>query len=178
MYLAAQIVGILAVATYLLSYQLAKRKHIILVNATSSALYVLQYILLGALEGAAIDILSAVGAVTAHNKDKKFIAKHLVLIIILLNLLFLTAGLSLYKNIFSLFPIVGAILQTSAFWMTSEKRIRQVSFLGTPFWLAYNLSCQAYGSAIGSILCMVSIGSAIYRYDIHPTRKHRLKKGL
>lgn len=171
MYIAAQIVGILAVATYLLSYQLKKRKHIIAVNATSSFLYVLQYILLGALEGAAIDVLSAVGAVTANNKDKKFIAKHIKIIIILLNLLFLTAGLSLYKNVFSLFPIVGAILQMSAFWITSEKRIRQVSFLGTPFWLAYNIACQAYGSAIGSVLCMVSIGSAIYRYDIYPQRK-------
>lgn len=166
MYIIAQIVGILAVASYLLSYQLKKRKHIIAINATSSFLYVLQYILLGALEGAAIDVLSAVGAVTAHNKDKKFIAKHLTLVIIILNLLFLIAGLSLYQNIFSLFPIVGAILQTSAFWMTSEKRIRQVSFLGTPFWLAYNLACQAYGSAIGSVLCIISIGTAIYRYDI------------
>ena len=173
MYLTAQIVGILAVATYLLSYQLEKRKHIILVNATSSFLYVLQYILLGAFEGAAIDILSAVGAIIAHNKDKKYIAKHTIIIIILLNLLFLTAGLALYKNIFSLFPIVGAILQASAFWLTSEKRIRQVSFLGVPFWLTYNLTCHAYGSAIGSILCMISIGSAIYRYDIYPNRKKK-----
>ena len=171
MYLIAQIIGILAVATYLLSYQLAKRKHIIFVNATSSSLYVLQYILLGALEGAAIDVLSAVGAVMAHNKDKKIVAKYMPIIMILLNLLFLTTGLVLYKNIFSLFPIAGAILQTSAFWMTSEKRIRQVSFLGTPFWLTYNLTCHAYGSAIGSILCMISIGSAIYRYDIYPNKK-------
>ena len=173
MYTLAQVVGILAVATYLLSYQLKKRKHIIFVNATSSFLSVLQYILLGALEGAAIDVLSAVGAVTAHNKDKKCIAKHIRIIMILLNLLFLAAGLSLYKNIFSLFPIAGAILQTSALWMTSEKRIRQVSFLGTPFWLAYNLACQAYGSAIGSVLCMISIGSAIYRYDICPKEKKK-----
>lgn len=166
MYIIAQIVGILAVASYLLSYQLKKRKHIIAVNATSSFLYVLQYILLGALEGAAIDVLSAVGAVTAHNKDKKFIAKHLTAVIIVLNLLFLAVGLSLYQNIFSLFPIAGAILQTSAFWLTREKHIRLVSFLGTPFWLVYNLVSQAYGSAIGSVLCMISIGSAIYRYDI------------
>ena len=169
MYIIAQIVGILAVATYLLSYQLKKRKHIIAVNATSSSLYVLHYILVGALEGAAIDILSAVGAVAAHNKDKKIIAKHITVVIVVLNLLFLIAGLSLYQNIFSLFPIAGAILQTSALWMTSEKRIRQVSFLGTPFWLVYNFVSQAYGSAIGSVLCMISIGLAIYRYDI---KKH------
>lgn len=171
MYIIAQTVGIFAVATFLLSYQLKKRKDIILVNAISSFLYVLQYILLGAFEGAAIDILSAVSTVTAHNKDKKFIDKHTKIIVIILNLSILTAGLVLYKNIFSLFPIAGAILQTSAFWITSEKRIRQVSFLGTPFWLVYNLVCQAYGAAIGSLLSMFSIGLAIYRYDIYPKRK-------
>ena len=59
MYIAAQIVGIIAVSTFLLSYQLKKRKNIIMMNATSSVLYVLQYILLGAFEGAALDIMSA-----------------------------------------------------------------------------------------------------------------------
>ena len=172
MLLIAQIIGILAVTTYLLSYQLKQRKHIIVVNATGSALYVLQYVLLGALEGAAIDVFAALGAIIAHNKDKKFIAKHKVLVIVLLNLAFLATGVVLYKNIFSLFPIAGAMLQTSALWLTCEKKIRLVSFLGTPFWLIYNFTCQAYGSAFGSILCIISIGSAIYRYDIRPARKH------
>jgi hypothetical protein len=171
MYTIAQIVGILAVATFLLSYQLKKRKNIILVNAASSFLYVLQYILLGALEGAAIDVLSTVSTVAAHNKGKRFLDKYAGLILLLLNLSILAAGLALYKNIFSLFPVVGAILQTSAFWITDEKRIRQVSFLGTPFWLTYNLVSQAYGAAVGSFLSMVSIGLAIYRYDIYPKRK-------
>ena len=166
MYIIAQAVGILAVATFLLCYQLKKRKNIILVNAISSFLYVLQYILLGAFEGAAIDVLSAVGAVTAHNKDKKFIDKHTKWIIVILDLLFLTAGLALYKNVFSLLPIAGAILQTSALWITDEKRIRQVSFLGTPFWLVYNFVSHSYGPTVGSALSMVSIGLAIYRYDI------------
>lgn len=170
-YIIAQIVGVFAVATFLLSYQLEKRKNIILVNSISSFLYVLQYILLGAFEGAVIDILSAVSSVTANNKDRKFIAKHTKIIVTVLNLSILGAGLVLYKNVFSLFPIAGAILQTSAFWITSEKRIRQVSFLGTPFWLVYNLVSQAYGSAAGSLLSMVSIGLAIYRYDIYPKRK-------
>ena len=95
----AQVVGFFAVATFLLSYQLKKRKNIILVNSISSFLYVLQYILLGAFEGAAIDLLSAISTVTANNKDKKFIEKHFKIIIVVLNLLILIAGLALYKNI-------------------------------------------------------------------------------
>ena len=173
MYIIAQIVGLFAVATFLLSYQFRKRKHIILVNSISSVLYVLQYILLGAFEGAAIDILSAVSSMAAHNKDRKWIAKYMKIIVVVLNLAILGAGLSFYKNIFSLFPVVGAILQTSAFWIASEKRIRQVSFLGAPFWLVYNFVSQAYGSAVGSLLSIVSIGLAICRYDIYPKAQER-----
>lgn len=171
MYIIGQIVGIVAVATFLISYQLKRRKNIILVNAVSSALYVLQYILLGAMEGAVIDILSGVSTVTAHQKHKKIIAKHIKAVFIGLNLLIILAGLILYKNIFSLFPIAGAIFQTSAFWITDEKKIRYVSFLGTPFWLVYNMVTEAYGATIGSVLSMVSIGLAIYRYDIYPKKK-------
>ena len=98
-------------------------------------------------------------------KENKIIKKNLTFFVIGINLLILAVGLSLYKNIFSLFPIAGVILHTSAFWITEEKIIRRVSFLGSPFWLVYNLASLAYGSAIGDVLTMISIGTAIYRYD-------------
>ena len=164
--LIAQIIGIVAVVTFLLSYQQKKRKNIIAFNATSRILYIIQYIILGAYEGAALDVLGTVSSVAAQNKHKSFISKHLKLVIILINLGIVAAGLALYENIFSLFPIVGVILHTSAFWMTEEKLIRRVSFIGSPFWLVYNIASQAYGSAIGDMLSIVSISIAIYRYDI------------
>ncbi len=171
MMIAAQVVGILAVASFLLSYQMKQRKHIVLVNGISSALYVLQYMMLGAFSGAALDVLSTIATFTAQNKEKKWIANHLKKVIIVINLSMVVAGLSLYQNIFSLFPILGAIFQTGAFWLSEERKIRLVSFVGAPFWLIYNISSCAYGSAIGSILCMISIGTAIYRYDILPKIK-------
>ena len=166
MILLAQIIGVFAVITFLLSYQQKKRKNIIVWNATSRILYILQYLILGAFEGVVLDILGTVSSVAAQKKDSKIIKKNLIFFIIGINLLILTAGLFLYENIFSLFPIVGVILHTSAFWITEEKIIRRVSFIGSPFWLVYNLASLAYGSAIGDILSMISIGTAIYRYDI------------
>ena len=166
MYSVGQIVGILAVVFYLLSYQLKKRRSIVLLNSFSSALYVIQYLLLGAFEGAAMDIISTISAVTANNKEKSFIAKYVKAIIVIINMLLLAVGIIFYKNIFSIFPVLGAMLQVSALWITVEKKIRLVSFLGVPFWLIYNLISQAYGATVGSVLCMISIGSAIYRYDI------------
>jgi len=162
----AQIIGLFAVTAFLLSYQQKKRTNIIIWNATSRVLYIIQYVLLGAFEGAVLDILGTISSFMAQKKENKIIKKYLILFVSVINLIILAVGLSMYKNIFSLFPIVGVILHTTAFWITEEKTIRKISFLGSPFWLVYNLASQAYGSAIGDMLTMVSIGVAIYRYDI------------
>ena len=58
------------------------------------------------------------------------------------------------------------MLQTGAFWFRSEKTIRRLSFLGSPFWFVYNFLSRAYGSSIGDLMTMVSIGAAIVRYDV------------
>lgn len=171
MKLAAQMVGLLAVITFLVSYQQKKRKNIITFNTISRILYIIQYIMLRAFEGAVLDVLGAFSSIIAHNADKRFIHKHLKAFVFAINSAILIIGLLLYENMFSLFPVIGVILHTSAFWISEEKMIRRVSFLGSPFWLVYNLASCAYGSAIGDVLTMVSIGIAIYRYDIeHSSR--------
>ncbi|MBQ3151043.1 MAG: YgjV family protein [Clostridia bacterium] len=169
----ANAVGLLAVAMFVLSYQQKKRRNIVLCNAASRALYVLQYILLGAFEGAVLDVVGIFASVAAQHKDSPFIKKYLKAVMVIVNLVIIASGLIMYKNVFSLLPMLGVLFHTGAFWFTKEKRIRIVSFFGSPFWLAYNLLSGAYGSAVGDVLSICSIGLAIYRYDI---RKQEEKK--
>ena len=167
MKLIAQIVGIFAVITFLLSYQQKKRKSIIALNATSRVLYIIQYMMLGAFEGAALDVAGTVSSLAAQHGDKGFMKKYSKAVFVIVNVVIIAIGAFLYRDIFSIFPIVGVLLHTSAFWLTNEKTIRKVSFLGSPFWLVYNIVSSAYGSAIGDLLTMLSIGIAIYRYDMN-----------
>ena len=162
----ANIIGVFAVITFLLSYQLKKRKNIILCNSAAKIMYIIQYLLLNAYEGAVLDLIGVLSSVVAHKKDNKYIRKYLFLCFAFVNGMILAVGIWLYKDIFSIFPVVAVVLHTGAFWLNDERKIRIVSFLGSPFWLVYNLASAAYGSAIGDILTMVSIGVAIYRYDI------------
>ena len=148
----AFIVGIAAVIFYIGGYLQKRRKYIIGFNVTARVLYILQYILLGAFEGAVLDVAGIISSVLAQKKDKPLIKKHIKLCV--------------YKNVFSLLPIIGVLLHTSAFWITDEKKIRIVSFLGSPFWLAYNLVSGAYGSCVGDVLSMVSIVISMIRYDL------------
>ena len=163
---ASFIVGLGAVLLYLLCFQLKSAKSIIACRLISSVLYVLQYVLLFAFIGAAMDAAALVTSTFAYKKDTQFVKKHKFSILILTNLGIITVGLLLYENIFSLLPIAGVIFESASNWMKKEKNIRIVSLLAVPCWLIYNIICGAYASAIGSALALVSIFSALIRYHI------------
>lgn len=170
MYLAT-FFGVLAVVLFVLSYQIKSRKKLIAANALSRVLYVIQYILLHAFEGALLDMTAFFVSLLCHKRDSKFIKKHFVLTVIASNLAIIGIGLITYKNAFSLLPILGVIFETLALWLRKERHIRFVSLAGAPFWLAYNLYTSAYGSAIGNVITLVSILVAILRYDIKKETK-------
>lgn len=162
-----QIIGLLAVATFLLSYQLKTRSNIIACNVTSRCLYILQYLLLGAYAGAVLDILGAISSVLAGKKHTHFMRKHIKIILPAVTTVMVAAGVSiavLNRSYLDLFSLVGVLLHTSAFWMERERGIRIVSLLGSPFWFVYNFLSRAYGSAVGDLLTMGSIVIAMVRY--------------
>ena len=170
-----QIIGILAVITFLLSYQQKKRRNIIACNVLSRVLYILQYLLLGAISGAVLDILGAVSSVIAEKKGHPLIKKHIRSVFLSINAVIVAAGLTIClinKNPLDLLPMAGVLLHTGAFWITNEKIIRRISLLGSPFWLVYNVASRAYGSAIGDALTMGSILIAMGKFR---NRNHRAK---
>ena len=162
----ATVLGLLAVALFVFSYQLKDRRSIIIVNAASRVLYVAQYLVLGAFEGALLDTAAFFVSLLCKSRDAGFIKKHFVLTVILSNAFLVCVGMLTYQNLFSLLPIFGVIFETLALWLKKEKHIRITSLLGAPFWLLYNLKSAAYGSVVGNVITLVSITVAILRYDV------------
>lgn len=114
--------------------------------------------------------MGALSSVLAGKKDSGFIKKHRKAFFIIANILIIAAGIALYRNIFSILPIIGVLLHTGAFWIDEEKTIRRISFAGSPFWLVYNFASHAYGSCIGDILSMISLAVSMIKYDITPKK--------
>ena len=166
----ATVFGVCAVVMFVLSYQIKNRRGLIMCNAGSRILYVLQYIALGAFEGALLDTVAFFVSLLCSKTNSKFIKKHFALTVILANVSIVAAGLIVYQNIFSLLPFFGVLFETLALWLKKERNIRIVSWFGAPFWLAYNLISTAYASALGNVFTLLSITIAIVRYDL-------LKKG-
>ena len=163
---AALVTGLAAVALYLLSYQFPKRKAIIACNIASRVLYVLQYLLLFAFEGAAMDLSAIPSSFFAARKHTPFVEKNRLPVLLFVNAIIAGIGILAWQNWMSLVPIVGVLLETNALWLSKENQIRFVSLLSLPFWLFYNLYCGAYGSALGNILAIISIVLAMIRYDL------------
>lgn len=165
MKIASFIVGLGAVALYLLCFQLKTSKKIIFCRLCSSALYVLQYVLLFAFVGAAMDASSLVASTVAHKKDTPFVKKYKIPILIIMHVAMTVIGLLLYENIFSLLPIAGVLFESISNWMKNEKLLRIVSLCAAPCWLVYNVICGAYAAAFGSLLALISIITALIRYS-------------
>jgi len=165
--IAAQIVGVAAVGLYLFSYQLKKRIHIVWVTFCSNVLYVLQYCLLGAFSGAVMDVLSTVLSFGAARKNSPKMKKHGKLIGVAAVLA--AAGIGLAVAVFrrswiELLPVAGMALQSAGLWCDSEQSLRKFGLYGAPFWLGYNFISKAYGTALGSVLSIISITVSLVRY--------------
>lgn len=171
MTLIANGVGLVAVVLFVASYQMKRRNGIIVCNAISRALYILQYVLLGAFSGAVLDVIGLLSSVLAARKDTPLMKKLRIPVLILINAGMLVATVLLYESVWDVLPFIGVLLHTTAFWLTDEKKIRLLSILGSPFWFAYNAHALAFGSAAGDLFTIVSIGIAILRYDVLKKKK-------
>lgn len=167
MEIAAQILGVLAVAAMLLSFQQQRRRGILLLGGASRVLCVLQYVLLGAYSGAVLDVVGAVTTAIAEKKEKPFVKRHLVVIIATINAVILAAGVTTAvcnHSVIDVFAILGVLFEVNALWLTREQQIRWVSLVGSPCWLIYNFLSHAYGVTIGNVLVIVSIIISLIRY--------------
>ena len=167
MLLVAQILGFAAVGLYLLSYQLKKRSQIVGVTFVSNLFYVLQYILLGAFAGAVMDVLATTASFLAVKKNTprfqkygKWIAWAMILIIVGIGV-----TIAIFRHSWiELLATAGAMFQAISLWCDDEQEIRKYGLCSAPFWLVYNFISRAYGSAIGSVLAIISIIVALVRY--------------
>ena len=171
MKIAASVIGIFGVVLYISSYQFKNRKTIVAMYSVANLMYVLQYLMLGAYTGVAMDFLALISSVIARKKGTAFIQKHHILIMLGLDALMIVAGLIFYQNFFSLFAVAAVIVETTALWCTDENKIRKLTLLATPLWLTYNVAFSAYGSVVGSVINLISLTTAIVRY-----RKPKPKK--
>ena len=160
-----QSVGWIALICSAISFQQKKRVKILLWQATATLISSLYLFLLGAYEGACLDLLSFAGKMV-FSKGGTVIGISLSVWRIIFLLAMLVAGILTWADIFSLLAILASCLSLFALSMKSPTKIRLISLLVGPCWIVYNWVYHAYPSILMECIALTSIIIAIIKYDI------------
>jgi len=175
MNIAAQIVGIFGIVLSLLSFQLKKRKFIMLFQMTASLMFSAQLFMVGAITGGCLDLISFIRTLIFANNGKKWASSPLWLVGFIL--VMIATGIMTWENGWSILPIMGSILSTVALWMKKEKHIRLVSLMVGPCWMVYNTVKGAYTGALSEVIAMTSIVIGLLRHDRKKKETATVKEG-
>ena len=157
--------GWLALICSAISFQQKKRVGILLWQSTATLISSLYLFLLGAYEGACLDLLSFAGKMV-FSKGSAVIGISLSVWRIIFLAAMLIAGILTWSDIFSSLAIFGSCLSLFALSMKSPTKIRFISLLVGPCWIVYNWVYHAYPSILMECIALTSIIIAIIKYDI------------
>lgn len=160
-----QSVGWGALICSVISFLQKKRIGILLWQATATLISSIYLFLLGAYEGACLDLLSFVGKMV-FSKGSAVIGISLSVWRIIFLLAMLVAGILTWADIYSLLAILASCLSLFALSMKSPTKIRLISLLVGPCWIVYNWVYHAYPSILMECFALASILIGIIKYDI------------
>ncbi len=156
----AQVIGLIAMAVCISSFQFKKNKHLFIVQGISSTLFFAHYLLLGQEAGAFMNLLSILRSVCLNVK----IFRNRVCEILLVIGFVMVAALT-YENWLTILILVAQIGGTIVFWQNKAKRIRifQLS-ISSPCWLIHNIVSFSIGGIITEVFNIISTIISLIRF--------------
>ena len=164
-FLVAQFLGVLSMISMMLSSWQLKRKKILFYLIFDNIFCFIQYILLGAYNGAFTNVIGVFRTIVFTKKGTtKFYKTNNILYIILT--LYAIVGILTYKSILGLFPTIASLFYAIVLWQEKSKNIRIGTSIMLFMWLLYNIFVGAYIGAICEGVMLISSIGAIIKIDI------------
>ncbi len=171
--IAAQAVGLAAMAFNILSFQCKTQKGVLGFQLFGSILFAVNYLMLGALVGGILNMVGIVRALVYLNKEKLRSDRPIFLC------LFVAAFLASYVSTFTVFgkeptafhlvtellPVIGMTAATVGFTLSDAAAVRRLGLIGSPCWLVYNLIAGSLGAILCEVLSLASILIGMLRLD-------------
>ncbi|MFA6730663.1 MAG: YgjV family protein [Eubacteriales bacterium] len=177
-YYFVQGIGFFGTAVMFISYQMPKKSKILLFQILAAAAFSLHFALLagysGSYTGMVMNIIALARCVLFYFENKPFF-KPKTFTALILTAIFIVGGVT-YKNIFSIFPILGMTISTLCLNIKKEKWFRIFNLPGSPLWMTYNIYSRSFPGILGEIINMSSLIIAIIRYDIIGERRNKTKQ--
>jgi len=165
-----QIIGFVAMAIIVFSYQQKSHKNILTFQMVSGLLFTVHFLLIGAYTGCVSNLIGALRSLIYANRGKnKFTDFKLWPVIF--SVIFTISGILTWADIYSVFPIVAMVMSSVVLWIDSPKINRAFSIPTSACWLVYNIPNSSISGVATEIFVLSSIVIGMLRLD----RKKREK---
>lgn len=172
--IAAQGVGIIAMAFNILSYVQKTRKSVITFQLIGASLFSINFFMLGAMVGGILNAVAAIRAVVYLNKKRfhadspvwlmAFIALYVSSYI--LNFTLFGKDFTIANALIEVLPVIGMVATNLGYLKNDAKTVRRFGLISSPSWLIYNIFNMAIGAIICEVLSLCSIITGICKYDL------------
>ena len=165
LFIIAQIIGGIAFLLSLIAYHRKKKEKILENMIISNILNFIHYLLLGAYSGCITKIIAICRDYFIILKSKKhFLSSNIFLSIFIL--VYIVTGILTYNNIWSVLPLLAAIIYIVPVWNGDEATIRKTAFGCYFLWLIYNIFVFSIAGIISNVISIISTFIAIKNNNI------------
>lgn len=163
MYVLINIIGILAIITWILSIQNKDKKGILIYQIVANILYFIQYYLLNAYSACLMNFITAVRCLKFYLEEKKYdkVSNNSFMFF---TILIIIIGIFTYNGILSLLPIIASLIYMYSVWQNNLNTTRYLFIVAAFIWFYYNFSIGAYINVVGNIFEIVSGIISIIRF--------------
>lgn len=158
-----QLIGFVGAALMIASFQCKKSRILFLFQMGSNAMYIIHFVMLGALSGGASIFVGLVRNFLLYSDSSGWARWEGWLPI--LTAAYVAAAYLTWRDAFSLLPCVGMVVMTYASWSRNGKNIRVANFfVNSPAWLAYDIHTFSISGVVTETFCLVSIVVSFIRF--------------
>ena len=161
----AQVIGGIGLIIMAIGMQCRRKKNMLLAQIATNTCYIIQYFLLGAFTGALTFIVNNLRSSTFYfySKNRK---KPNVLLLFLFSALAITMGLTTYKNIFSIIPVISSVITTYGAWQKKAKIFRIAIMTSSSILIFHDLYFGAYTGMLSYAITFTSTLIGFIKYQI------------
>ncbi len=164
--LVIQSIGALGVIASIASFQCKKHRGILTFRTLNEFFFAIQYFLLGAYTGLAMNIVGCIRNVIFTKQVEK--GKKTTVSTVIFSILFFVFGLFTWQGLKSILIIIAKVLSTIAFGNKNTTVMRAIVFVTSLSWLVYNYMVFSVAGVVCEAFTLVSVIVGVIRFDIVP----------
>ena len=161
-FILAQVCGGIVLILTVISVHFKTKEKIVMCSVLANLFAAIQFLFLGALTGTVISAINTIRCLVFYFYKKKDM-KPSVVVLLVFEIVAIISGIISWQNIWSLIPIVVAVIYTYGLWQDDVKVIRITTGIVGLGWAIYDIVVMAYVGAIQETSQLVSAIISLYR---------------